>query len=181
MSLSQNKVVRAFVIGRFQPFHKGHLMMVKELSKKYSDVIIGIGSAQYSHTLENPFTAGERHLMISRALEDEGIYNYYLIPIEDVNKHSLWVSQVESLTPKFDVVVTGNTLNKRLFSEKNYTIVEPKMYNKEEYSGTEIRRRILSGEDWQSLVPPAVVNVIKEIDGVERLKAVSKISYKEGM
>ncbi|MEW5760233.1 MAG: nicotinamide-nucleotide adenylyltransferase, partial [Candidatus Thermoplasmatota archaeon] len=63
-------------------------------------------------------------------------------------------------------------------SEKNYTIVEPKMYNKEEYSGTEIRRRILSGENWQALVPPAVVNVIKEIDGVERLKAVSKISYR---
>ncbi|EQD45121.1 nicotinamide-nucleotide adenylyltransferase, partial [mine drainage metagenome] len=52
--------MRAFVVGRFQPFHNGHLHVIKEILSQYSSVIIGIGSAQYSHTMENPFTAGER-------------------------------------------------------------------------------------------------------------------------
>ena len=42
------------------------------------------------------------------------------------------------------------------------------MFNRKEYSGTEIRRRMLNGEKWEHLVPKAVVEVIKEIKGVER-------------
>ena len=48
------------------------------------------------------------------------------------------------------------------------------MYERETLSGTEIRRRMLSGEPWESLVPPSVVQVIKEIDGVERLRQISQ-------
>jgi cytidyltransferase-related domain len=67
---------RAFIVGRFQPFHKGHLEVIEEVLKEHDSVIIGIGSAQYSHTLQNPFTAGERHLMISNALETQKIFNF---------------------------------------------------------------------------------------------------------
>jgi nicotinamide-nucleotide adenylyltransferase len=38
------------LIGRFQPFHKGHLQVVKTIARDCDDIIIGIGSAQYSHT-----------------------------------------------------------------------------------------------------------------------------------
>ena len=44
------------------------------------------------------------------------------------------------------------------------------MINRELYCASEIRRRMLEGEDWESLVPPAVARIIKEIKGVERLK-----------
>ncbi len=63
----------AFIIGRFQPFHKGHLEIIKTILKDNDHVIIGIGSAQFSHTLTNPFTAGERYLMISNTLEANNI------------------------------------------------------------------------------------------------------------
>ncbi len=59
----RNKELTALLIGRFQPFHNGHLEVVKTISKKCDRMIIGIGSAQLSHTFENPFTAGERHLI----------------------------------------------------------------------------------------------------------------------
>src|SRR5256885_9498938 len=52
---------RALFVGRFQPFHRGHLSMVKRILESNSEIIVGIGSAQYSHTGENPFTAGERY------------------------------------------------------------------------------------------------------------------------
>ena len=105
----------ALIIGRFQPFHKGHLSVIKMVAEKSDSIIIGIGSAQLSHTFENPFTAGERHLMISRALRHEGIDNCYLVPIVDINQYSLWVAHVESMVPPFDTVYSNNPLTRRLF------------------------------------------------------------------
>ncbi len=167
------KLDRALLIGRFQPFHLGHLKVVRHIAQRHEAVIIGIGSAQYSHTVENPFTAGERHLMISSALEEEGILNYYLVPIEDIHRNAVWVAHVEAIAPPFSVVYARNPLTKRLFSERGYTVVEPPEYNRKLYSGAEIRRRMISGEPWEHLVPPAVARVIKEIDGVARLREVA--------
>jgi nicotinamide-nucleotide adenylyltransferase len=48
------------------------------------------------------------------------------------------------------------------------------MYERETLSGTEIRRRMLKGEPWKNLVPPSVVQVLEEIDGVERLCQISQ-------
>ena len=47
------------------------------------------------------------------------------------------------------------------------------MYERERHSGTEIRRRMLTSEPWESLVPDAVARVISEIDGVERLRQIT--------
>jgi nicotinamide-nucleotide adenylyltransferase len=48
------------------------------------------------------------------------------------------------------------------------------MYERDTLSGTEIRRRMLIGEPWKNLVPPTVVQVLKEIHGVERLRQISQ-------
>jgi nicotinamide-nucleotide adenylyltransferase len=47
------------------------------------------------------------------------------------------------------------------------------MYEREILSGTEIRRRMLTREPWKNLVPPEVIQVLEEIDGVERLRQIS--------
>lgn len=161
---------RALIIGRFQPFHNGHLRVVRKIATGGAQFILGIGSAQVSHTQENPFTAGERILMISRALEEAGLPTHFFIPIEDVNRHSVWVSHVESLCPPFDVVYTNNPLSKRLFSERGYRVVSSPLYNRKVYSGTEIRRRIAAGGRWEHLVPPAVKRTITAIHGVGRIR-----------
>jgi nicotinamide-nucleotide adenylyltransferase len=78
------------------------------------------------------------------------------------------------MTPPFDVVYSNNPLVIRLFKEAGITVEQPPMYQREGYSGSEIRKRMLKDEDWKSLVPEAVIEVIDEIDGVNRLKSVSK-------
>ncbi len=154
--------------------------MVKKVIGECDKLIIGIGSAQLSHSTSNPFTAGERHLMISRSLEDEEIFDYYLIPINDLSIYSEWVSHVESLTPPFDIVLSNNPLTQRLFQEKGYSVKEVPFFNRKEYSGREVRNRMISGKDWQSLVPKAVVEVMEEIKGVERLQQIARAdSYVE--
>ncbi|WP_010917103.1 nicotinamide-nucleotide adenylyltransferase [Thermoplasma volcanium] len=171
--MQSTKEHRAFLIGRFQPFHLGHLEIVKRILRENDSIIIGIGSAQYSHTTVNPFTAGERHLMISRTLEREHVYNYYLVPIEDVNANSLWVSHVEALAPKFDVVYTNNPLVRRLFTEKHYEVRSLPMVNRSEWTGTKIREKMIKGENWEQNVPEPVVEVIREIDGISRIRQLS--------
>ena len=162
--------MRSLMIGRFQPFHNGHLEVVRKIVSEADAVIIGIGSAQYSHTPENPFTAGERHLMISKSLEAEDIHAFYLVPIVDVNRYSIWVSHVETLVPPFDRVYTNNPLTRRLFKEDGYDVSGSPLYDREKYSGKEIRDRIRVGAEWENLVPSAVVEVLKEIDGINRIK-----------
>ncbi len=166
--------MRALYIGRFQPYHLGHHAVIKEMAAEAEEIIICIGSAQRSHELEDPFTAGERYLMISKSLRADGISNFYVVPILDVNWNAVWVSHVESLIPPVDVVFTNNPLIERLFKEQNYNVRVPLLFNRKEYSGSEIRRRILNNESWESLVPQAVVAVIKEIDGIKRMKELEK-------
>ena len=163
----------SLIIGRFQPFHNGHLEVVRKISKASETVTIGIGSAQYSHTVNNPFTAGERYRMISNTLKEEGINNAYIVPIEDLNRYSVWVSHVVSMSPPFSVVYSNNSLTRRLFREAGFSIKDSPLYNRPEYSGTEVRRRMLTGEDWRSLVPKAVAHVIDDIDGIGRIKGLN--------
>jgi nicotinamide-nucleotide adenylyltransferase len=146
---------------------------VRKIARECSSVTIGIGSAQYSHTPDNPFTAGERHLMISSALEEDGIRNYYLVPIVDINRYAVWVAHVVSMVPPFEVVYTNNPLTRRLFSEAGYDVRDSPMFNRSAFSGTEIRRRIASGEDWEDLVPRSVAAAIEDLGGVGRLQDLS--------
>ena len=159
---------RGFYIGRFQPYHNGHQSVLEHIASEVDEIIIGVGSAQLSHQIDNPFTAGERVLMITRSLEPLGC-PFYVIPIEDIRRNALWVAHVLSMTPPFDLCYSSNPLVVRLFRETKISVLSPAMYERETLSGTKIRRRMLNGELWKNLVPPAVVQVLGEIDGVERL------------
>jgi nicotinamide-nucleotide adenylyltransferase len=138
--------------------------------EEQDSVVIGIGSAQHSHSLENPFTAGERYLMISNTLATNNITNHFIVPIIDMNRYAIWVAHVESLIPPVEVVYTHNPLTRRLFLEKGYDVQTPMEYDRDNLSGKEIRRRIINNESWHDLVPNDVVRVIEEINGVERLR-----------
>ncbi len=162
-------------VGRFQPFHLGHLESIRHILKKVDAVIIAIGSAQYSHTLENPFTAGERIAMSRLALEDAGISSskYLLIPIPDVNIHKVWVAHLTSLTPPFQTVFSNEPLTVTLFREAGFKVEPIPFFNRETYSATEIRKRMLNNEDWPSLVPQSVALFIRQIKGEQRLQYLS--------
>ena len=105
---------RGLYVGRFQPYHNGHNSVIERIADEVDELIIGIGSAEISHDLRHPFTAGERVLMISRALKNIRI-PVYIIPLEDVKRNALWVAHVKSMTPPFDVVYTSNPLVIELF------------------------------------------------------------------
>ena len=169
-------VKRGLFVGRFQPFHKGHLEVIKRIMKEVDELVIVVGSSQYSHRLDNPFTAGERITMIRKALEEEGIQlpKIWIIPVPDVHQHALWVSQIVGYSPKFDVVYANEPLTRRLFIEAGFNVEPMPMIKREVYLATEIRKRMLAGEKWKELVPSSVAKFIKDIDGEVRLRDLNK-------
>ncbi len=163
-------MIRALYIGRFQPYHKGHHYVITQIAKEADELIIGIGSAQQSHEPSDPFTAGERVLMITHALQDIQ-KPIYVIPLEDINRNALWVSHVRAMTPPFHRVYSGNPLVIRLFHEAGVEVQSPAMYERATLSGTKIRDRIVRHDPWEEYVPVSVVRVIQEVDGVSRIRA----------
>jgi len=165
--------MKALYIGRFQPFHNGHLKVLQKIAKKYDEIIIGIGSSQYSNTLENPFTLEERKLMIINSLEEIDINNYRIIELPDIHKYPKWVSHVVSIISDFDIIISNSPLTKRLFSERGYIVEETQLYNRKEYTGEEIRKKIINDGYWKDTIPKAVYKIIENIEGVSRLKKLS--------
>jgi nicotinamide-nucleotide adenylyltransferase len=169
-------VKRGLYVGRFQPVHKGHVKVIKDLLRKVDELVIVVGSAQYSHRLDNPFTAGERIAMLRKALESEDIplKRCWIIPVPDVHLHMMWVAEVVGYTPKFDVVFTNEPLTRRLFLEAGYKVEPVPFYKREIYSATEIRERMVNNKGWEELVPESAAQFIKEIGGVERIRDLAK-------
>lgn len=164
---------RGFYIGRFQPFHRGHYEVVEQIAGDVDELVIGIGSAGDSHTARNPFTAGERIMMITKAMVSFDIVTY-AVPIEDLERNSVWVSHVESMSPRFDVAFSNNPLVVRLFNEADVPVEQVPMVDRDRFEGTFVRERMIADDGWQELVPAAVESVIEEIDGITRIQQVSQ-------
>ena len=164
-------MTRGFYIGRFQPYHNGH-HRVEQIATEVDELVVGIGSAGDSHSARNPFTAGERIMMITKALVDFDLVTY-AVPIEDLDRNAVWVSHVQSMSPNFDVAYSNNPLVIRLFNEAGIEVRQSPMYDRDVLEGTEIRRRMVEDGDWESLVPDAVAGVVEEIEGIERIQQVS--------
>jgi nicotinamide-nucleotide adenylyltransferase len=166
---------RGLFVGRFQPFHLGHLATVKFALSRLEELIIVIGSAQTSHEIRNPFTAGERIQMIKDSLVADSsvdMKKILLIPVSDVNMHSLWTHQVDILVPKYIVVFTNDILTALLFKQRGIEVVEPPLYQRKELSATKVRSRMAKDEDWKELVTIQTTKVVEDIHGIERIKAI---------
>ena len=166
------RMTRGFYIGRFQPYHNGHHRVVEQIATEVDELVVGIGSAGDSHSARNPFTAGERIMMITKALVDFDLVTY-VVPIEDLERNAVWVSHVQSMSPRFDIAYSNNPLVIRLFEEAGVDVRQSPMFDRDVLEGTEIRDRMIGDDDWQDLVPASVVDVIEETDGIDRIQKVS--------
>jgi nicotinamide-nucleotide adenylyltransferase len=165
--------MRALVVGRFQPFHKGHLKAIQEALSQCDDIVVVIGSAEESHTATNPLTASERYQMILSSLSEGEISRTHIVPVRDINRYSVWVNHIESYVPPFDVVFSNSPITRSLFSQVGYEVRGTKSYSPKQYKGSEIRKRMVEGGKWRHLVPAPVARMIDELSVEERLRIAS--------
>ena len=127
---------KAVFVGRFQPFHGGHLHAVRDAQREY-EVIIVVGSMQEAGTRENPLSYEERVAQIRAHLPGIGI-----IGVPDVFNDEKWVKSIEGQV-SFEVAITGNEWTRRCFEKKGYTVIEPEIYKPEKFTGKKLRGNVV--------------------------------------
>ena len=161
------------LVGRFQPFHNGHLEAVRFALRKVDYLYVVIGSSQRSHERDNPFTAAERIAMVKSALDSSGVdpKRWMAIPIADTQSHALWPSILKTTVPPFSIVFTNDGLTTRLLKEQGIKVEAVKYLDRSSYSATNVRNSILEMKQWEKLVPGPVATMVKDIGGVERVRS----------
>lgn len=174
-----NKFKRGLMTGRFQPFHNGHLALAEQALSECDELVIVIGSSQFSFIDKDPFTAGERVLMIRSALVEAGIdlSRCYIIPVANDENNARWLAYLRSQVPPFDALYSGNSFVDYLARSQDPSLAtrKPKFAKKREYNGTNIRRLLaITGRKWEHLVPPAIARAIESAGGVERMRVLAR-------
>ena len=159
-----------FLIGRFQPFHLGHLEAVNFALSKVEQLYIGIGSSNKSHQPRNPFTVEERRQMISSSLDGKTLKRVSIYDIPDLDDHSKWTQSIDEIIPNYDIVFSNDDFTHSLYQKKEKDVISVKLKYREILSGTHIRKMILNEENWQDLVPDGARNILLKINAQNRLE-----------
>jgi len=160
------------LIGRFQPFHKGHLEAVKIGLSKVDNLWIGIGSSNKSDEKRNPFTADERKEMILSSLDAQTLKRVRIFFVPDTGDHEKWTYHVDSIVPPYDLVFSNDEFTLTLYQKRGKSVFEVPLLKRDTISGTNIREMIAAGKDWQDLVPEGTRKVLLKIDAKNRLSKI---------
>jgi nicotinamide-nucleotide adenylyltransferase len=175
--MSRERSRRGMIHGRFQPFHNGHLEYLRGAAERSDEVFVGITnpdparikpepSDPLRHLPEsNPFSYVERLLMVKAAAGDLGLdpRRVHAIPFP-VNEPELWDAYVPPGVTQYLRLFSawGGTKLDRL-REAGYEVVVLDEGAEKEISGADVREAMRNGDDWEALVPPGVVRVIREL------------------
>jgi len=157
-------------IGRFQPFHKGHLKVIKLLQSECENIIICIGSAQYKHESKNPLSCSQRRTIIKALLKARNI-SAKLISVDDTPSDDDWMDAL--LKTKFNALYSSNLwvlkIARAVKRERNAQIeiidMKPLVDSDQtrDISATRIRASIRGGTaSWKRLVPNEIKEVIEQ-------------------
>ena len=177
---NDHKFKRGLMTGRFQPFHNGHLALARQALSECDELVLVIGSAQFNFIEKDPFTAGERVMMIHAALAEAGVdlSKCYIIPVANDENNARWLAHLRSQVPSFDALYSGNDFVDHLArsQDPSLAVKRPKFTKRQEYNGSNIRSLIVAGKvkGWKHLVPPAVAKAIEDVGGVERIKVLAR-------
>lgn len=172
-----------FIHGRFQLFHNDHLRYALDAKERCEKLIVGITSPENSvlireeidphrsNACDNPFTFYERFNMVKAALLEAGIprEEFEIVPYPIERPEILYNYIPLNATSFFTIYDQWGYEKLHRLSELGYDIfVIPR--GEKQMCSTEIRSKIVDGEDWKSMVPEAVYNYITENNLTAKVK-----------
>jgi len=163
--------VNGLLIGRFQPFHLGHLDAIHFALSKVEKLWLGIGSTNKPPQKNNPFSADERKEMILGSLNDTILKKIQIYYIPDLENHLKWIENIDSILPEFDIVFTNDELTEHLYSKRKTNVISVPFTQRDSFSGTNVREKILSDQKWEHLVPEGTKKILDRIGAKERLQS----------
>lgn len=160
MSIAMNYNT-ALLIGRFQPFHNGHLYLIKKALQSADKLIIGIGSANVTDE-NNPYSTSLRQQMIEIVAKKEKLSKkiVQIIPLEDFHNDKKWLDQIHKKSTKFDLVVGNNEWVNRILEKAGYPILRVGYYQRYKFEGEKIRLLMKEGKKWQDRVPSYLIPLL---------------------
>ena len=162
--------MNGLLIGRFQPFHLGHLEALQFALSKVDKLWVGLGSSNKPVQKNNPFSAEERKEMILSSIDDSIKERISIYFIPDLDNHVKWIEKIDTIVPKFDIVFSNDELTKHLYSKRTLQIIPIPFLKRDVLSGTKIRDLIISDQKWDNLVPEGTKNFLINTGAKEHLK-----------
>jgi len=146
------KKSHALFIGRFQPFHNGHLDALENILKENKKLTIVIGSSQEKNTEKNPWSGEERKNILEKLFKNKIQIDIKLLP--DKHDDDLWIKSLQEKIIYFDIIYSGNDWVINIC--KKYNIQSKKIKYNLQISATEIRKRLKDKKDISNLVPEII-------------------------
>jgi nicotinamide-nucleotide adenylyltransferase len=162
--------MNGLIIGRFQPFHLGHLNALRFALSKVDKLWIGLGSSNKPLQKNNPFSAEERKEMILSSIDESMKQTIQIYFIPDLENHIKWIELIDALVPKFDTVFTNDELTRHLYSKRDVEVLPIPFVKRDILSGTNIRNMMISDQKWEDLVPEGTKNFLYKTSAKQRLK-----------
>jgi len=155
------KYSRIGMIARWKPVHLGHAAILRAMVNSGEEVLIGIGSSN-RYNARNPFTLDETRDMIQLVLAE--FSNYQIIPVPDLDDGPRWRVMVKDLFGELDIFATANPYVASLLRD-DYRVIPPvelvPLRERVPAEGSDVRRAMARGDDWESLVPNVIAEYIK--------------------
>ena len=162
--------MNGLLIGRFQPFHLGHLEALRFALSKVDKLWLGLGSSNKPTEKNNPFSAEERKEMILSSIDDSMKEKISIYFIPDLDNHVRWIEKIDTIVPDFDIVFSNDELTNHLYSKRDVQVLSIPFLKRDELSGTNVRDLIISDQNWNVLVPKGTENFLISNNAKERLK-----------
>lgn len=160
--------MEGLLVGRFQPFHLGHLAAVDFALDAVDLLWLGIGSSNKEREGRNPFSAGERREMIEGSLGGARAAAVRIFPIPDVDDHRRWIRSIDDAVPRYGTVFTSDPLTARLYASRGTRVVRVPLADRGSLSGTNVRALLAGGGPWEELVPGGTRKVLLRLGVRER-------------
>lgn len=175
-------------IGRFQPFHQGHLVVVDKALKLADQVIMICGSAHQPRTVRNPWSVEEREAMIRGAVPGDDNKRLHIVPIMDAAYNdNIWLERVQAkVNGLVKAIHFAETVPRigLITGDKDHSAYYPDLFpqwellgveNHQGISGSQIRELFFAeggsgdgiGNELSKLVPEMAINFLAEFRSSE--------------
>lgn len=159
-------------IGRFQPFHNGHLQAVKWILAQNSGLSIVIGSLQEYSTKINPLAFFERKEIIERVFKAEGVKGVSIIGLPDFKNDAAWgkkLREIVKIDPNDVSIVTLNPWTERAAKAAGFSLAAHPVFC-DNLSATKVREQIFLSASWENLVPRETAAFLLKSGALEKIR-----------
>ena len=130
------------IIGRFQPFHRGHLYLIKQALKHVEKLIIG-----------NNFLGKSIIEVVHDHEVDAVLSDKKIVPIDDYpNDDDFWLKELKKKTGPFNILFGNNEWVNGILKARGIKVKRFPLYKRDIYEGKKIREEMKNSKNPKTIL-----------------------------